>query len=214
MKKDNAFSLLKSLNEHKGVDVKVTNKKYAITFNQKVSHHALALDPSLLSVNGQKEIRVMVNAEDENIEELVQQVKSVFTDYLKEMSKSAFEAKVFSDVICQMEDYDTMQEQRLEVRVEKDKLFFLSEEEKVEVLYTSMRDIYIEKRSLIEDRKSKTEESQTLYRLQFENWIILECDDAIIALHCDAIDDLFMALSKAYFMAQMNKDKKVVRDER
>ncbi len=199
MTKDTTFSLLKKLEENKKVDVKVTNKKYAITFQQQHSASSLALDPSLLSVNGQNEIRVMVNVEEDNIEELVQQVKTVFSDYMKEMAKSDFSIKSFTEVICQFEDYEDCKEMVLDVSVQKDKLLLMKEEEVEELLYTSMNDIYIEKRSVLQDKQGS--QSERKYCLQFENWVIIECDDAIVAMHCLAIEDFFMALSKAYFMA-------------
>ena len=214
MKKESALSLLQSIANTKKVDVKVSNKKYAITFNQPKHISAKPLDPSLLSVNGQKEIRVMVNAEQENVEAIVEQVKTVFTDYMKDIAKKDFVEKQFDCLVCQFQDYDEIQQMMGSLRVEKNKMILISDDGDNEAIsYETIRDVYIEKRSVVENKYQGNTKEEMQYRLSFDNWMVVECDAVVLAFYCEQINDVFMTLSKAYFMSQMKKEKKVYENE-
>lgn len=190
--------------QNKKVDLKIANKKYAITFQRANTLNAAILDPSILGINDKNEIRIMVNVHDENVGEIVEQIKQTFQHYISEIAKGELETKVFKDVVCQVEDEDMLNESLVSLRIEKDKLCIM-DEEKVDIPFHMISDIYIEKRSDLSQSTHDTKNHTMKYALQFENWVILECEHHIYGFFSNEVEKLFMVLSQAYFMAQMKQ---------
>ena len=191
----------------KKVDLKVVNGKYSISFNEDKKQRKQ--EPLILGMNGQNEIRIMVNKEeDESTEELVNHIRSAFAKYINEMKNQTFERKTFIDITMHKES-DAAKQELVDVAIESDQLI-LSKGKRTEVIpFKNIEQLYAKRVS--DFRNSYHRDKEMLYALQYEIWIMVQTAKDCYAFSSSSIEKFFLALSQAYFMNQI-KRKEIVNE--
>ncbi|NBK99286.1 MAG: hypothetical protein EOM50_14955 [Erysipelotrichia bacterium] len=193
----------------KKVDLKISKQKYSLTFNEHTKHTPRLSKPVVLGMNGRNELRVMVNSEldlneKEGINQLVEQIKTSFIEYFSDIKNKPFKPFSFDEIVFQSEEQ--WQSTPVEVEVQADCFIVRGEQTNI-VEYQKVLDIYMdEKRDL--SKSSKTTTTQIMnYVIVYERWIMIETEDMLYRFSGNQVDELFSLLSKAFFFAQMKKQK-------
>lgn len=194
-------------NRQKKVDLKISNKKYALTFNQPSKNRNKSLEPIVLGVNDQNEIRIMVNTNaemEEEIESLVEQIKESFQEYLSNMKQGEFKSRSFDDII--FKDEHSLQEYVVKVDVMKDRLLIMHEKI-IEIKFNDINDIYVERKADLSKSTRSVKENAMQYVLLYNHWIMIEANEHVYAFSGTKVEYMFSTLSQAFFMSQMKQNR-------
>lgn len=197
----------KIINHQKKVDLKIANNKYSLTFKQNERKAKLmngALEPLVLGVSDQSEMHVMLSANDidleADMESLIQQIKVSFSEYLENMKQQPFKGKTFNDILYKEEV--NFLKTIVQVDVLADRLVF-KHDEIMEIKYQNISTIYVERKTDLSKTTYSKTENKMKYALQYENWVIIEADNHVYAFSGSNIEQMFNAISQAFFMAQI-----------
>lgn len=194
-------------NSQKKVDLKISNKKYALTFNQPSKHKNKSFEPIVLGVNDQNEIRIMVNTNaemEEEIESLVEQIKESFQEYLSNMKQGEFKPRSFDDII--FKDEHSLQEYVVKVEIMKDRLLIMHDES-IEIKFQDINDIYVERKADLSKSTRSEKDHAMKYVLLYNNWIMIEANQHVYAFSGTRVEYMFSTLSQAFFMSQMKQNR-------
>lgn len=194
-------------NNQKKVDLKISNKKYALTFNQPSKNKNKSFEPIVLGVNDQSEIRIMVNTNaemEEEIESLVEQIKESFQEYLSNMKQGEFKPRSFDDIV--FKDEHSLQEYVVKVDIMKDRLLIMHDEI-IEIKFQDINDIYVERKSDLSKSTRSEKENAMKYVLLYNNWIMIEANQHVYAFSGTRVEYMFSTLSQAFFMSQMKQNR-------
>lgn len=194
-------------NSQKKVDLKVSNKKYALTFNQSANKSSQSFEPIVLGVNDQNEIKIIVNTNaemKEEIENVIERIKASFQEYIDNFKQGVFKTCSFDDVLLKSEN--SLQEYAVKVDIMKDRLLIVHDEI-IEIKFQDINDIYVERRSDL-SKSTRSELDHTMkYVLLYNNWIIVEANHHVYAFAGAKIENMFSSLSQAFFMFQMKQNR-------
>lgn len=188
----------------KKVELVIANKKYALSINQN-SATDRKIDPIILGINDHNEVKIMVNTNGrEDIEDIVQQIKKAFKEYLLHMEE---ENKSYSYEDILFKDEDSLHEYYVEVDITEDHLL-IKQDQILKLPYHQINDIYIERRSNLYQSNRNSKSNAIQYALSYHNWIMIETDDKRYGFSGNQVEQMFAALSRAFFMAQLKEQKK------
>ncbi|MDD3049095.1 MAG: hypothetical protein PHQ89_03855 [Bacilli bacterium] len=195
-------------NDKRKIDLKVANKKYTFTFNHLDKKVPKIMNPVVLGVNDQSEVRIMVNTEsfdtENDVETLVEQIKETFQDYMLNMKQGEFKSRCFQGIL--FKDEDMPHESVVQVEVCADHLKII-QDEPVKMNYQDISDIYIERKADLSNSSRQGKDHIMKYVVLYNNWIMIEANEHVFAFSGTNIELMFSTLSRAFFMSQMKKNK-------